>query len=209
MAYLVAVLAATALASFELWRRLSWRFVPPRSALGWGCLRAVLEAVSAIAVLAAAQAASVPTAEKWFGGLIAVGLGSAAARSSFADPQRDDAQLGFGLERLFAPVRSAIEQRLDKINSQGASRWINDEILPALNESNHDLEDMGRRLRVFISSHQTESDGWKTEQVEWVRQVEADTGQPVQDRRELLLQRALELDAYDVIDDMRRAADEG
>lgn len=153
MSYVVAGLVAALLAAVELRSRLRSAPTAKGGAPLWWSVRLGLEVgLSAIALGVARGTITQPWAKGLLGAALAGAAGPAVARLQVMTIGKGSHSRPFGLASIYEPLRDFFEDQIDEIGAEQESQLINDVVLPHIKQVGKTPDELGDRLRVFISA---------------------------------------------------------
>jgi hypothetical protein len=202
--YVVAALIAGALGAIEQYNRLQTK--PTRADYAWAfwILRVGLEMGIGIAAISIAIAAKGSLSQQPLAWIAAGAAGPVAVRTRIIDIGAGSSARPVGLASAYEPIRDWIAQRIDDIGAAAQSRWLTEELLPTLSKYEKPPKEVADRLARWCEGSQRFSKVGVGEQRAFIRKT-LGSHQDDDIKRELLVLRAVELQAYRVLRDLRRA----
>jgi hypothetical protein len=211
--YLVAMATAALIAATEQATRLDRRARIPKSlkAIWWWSLRLSSEALVAALALMAVDGLGVTVrgggeVADHVGGGVVIALATAAGlRSNLVELSEH----AFGLHSKFGDWREYVTSRLRTLQALETSRVMVKEVLPAVGSGLLTPEQVGDRIRYFVTSNRNLPPRDRRNELEFINGTVADEATDAETRIRTLLDRALEYEGgQELVAEIRSDAEE-
>ena len=203
VAYPIGALLAAGLSAVELLSSLKTRPTASEGAWRWWATRLSFEAgVGIVATIALAK-----IAKDWnpiLLGLAAGASASAVLRQRFATLGENSTPVGIAL--AYDYFRNFFDEQIERCGSENDSKWLNDEVVPALLEAGVTADQVGQRLVDYVAGLGHMGDAQRIEEQAAIERVLAETGVTEEEKIKLLVRIGHRLKAFKTLENLCEAA---
>jgi hypothetical protein len=171
--------------------------------LFWG-MRVLLEVGVGVASIGIAKAADSSLGSEPLAWVAAGAAGPIVVRARIMDIGTGGSAQPIGLAAFYEPVRDWIARQIDDIGAATQSKWLTEELLPTLSKSGVPPTDVAGRISRWFEGSGRFSKLDELHEQEFIHKT-LKSRQDDDIKRELLVLRAINLGAYRVLRDLRRA----